>query len=121
MRKGRRLWAIGRRRGRLVLVLGSKNQKQGAALVLLFKGRGRLGEEDGDECKGSERELQSGRWKGEYAAAVVWSLPLGLFGWRQGKESARELLSIERRRKRASLGGDCFFFCCQRRVDSRLA
>jgi hypothetical protein len=84
MRKGRRLRAVGWRRGRLVLVLGSKNQEQGAALVLLFKGRGRLGEEDGDGYEGSERELQSGRWKGEYAAVVVWRLALGLFGWRQG-------------------------------------
>jgi len=41
--------------------------------------------------------------------AVVWRLALGLFGWRQGKESARELWSVERRRKRASLGGGSFF------------
>jgi len=42
--------------------------------------------------EGSKRELQSGRWREECAAAVVWRLALGLFGWRQGKKSVRGTL-----------------------------
>jgi hypothetical protein len=47
VRKGRRLWAVGWRRGRLVLVHESENQKQGGRLYFfLFKGRERPEEED---------------------------------------------------------------------------
>jgi hypothetical protein len=47
VRKGRRLWAVGWRRGRLVLVHESENQKQGGRLCFfLFKGRERPEEED---------------------------------------------------------------------------
>ena len=50
VRKGRRLWAVGWRRGRLVLVHGSENQKQeGRLCFFLFKGRERPEEEDGEE------------------------------------------------------------------------